>query len=156
MVEKAEKYQANVEAELGYIAKLGQAMDRTGFTHPSEAQRFVAETGVHALAVAIGSAHGFYNEKPQLDLDLLSRIRSATDVCLVLHGASGIPDVDLKEAIRRGICKVNIATETKNIFMKTLKEQIIHTDEIDLRHVFPPAINAVRELIKQKLRLING
>ena len=155
VVKKAELYRANVEAELGYIAKLGQSTVRTGFTDPEEARGFVAETGVHALAVAIGSAHGFYKQKPQLELDLLSRIRSMTDVCLVLHGASGIPDIDLKEAIRRGICKINIATETKNIFMTTLKEEITHTSEIDLRQVFPPAIRAVKELIKQKFHLIN-
>jgi fructose-bisphosphate aldolase class II/tagatose 1,6-diphosphate aldolase GatY/KbaY len=151
VVKLAEKYGANVEAELGYVAKLGQARDKIGFTEPAEAKFFVEETGVHALAVAIGSAHGFYKEEPKLDLDLLSRIRDISPVFLVLHGASGIPHETLREAVKRGICKINLATEIKNIFMLTLKNNLSETDEIDLRKVFPPATHAVTELVRDKL-----
>jgi fructose-bisphosphate aldolase class II/tagatose 1,6-diphosphate aldolase GatY/KbaY len=71
-----------------------------------------------------------------------------------LHGASGIPHDVLREAIQRGICKINLATEIKNIFMKTLKSKLAHEEEIDLRKVFPPATNAVTELVKNKLLAI--
>jgi len=154
VVKIAEKYGANVEAELGYVAKLGQSTNEKGFTEASEAKRFVEETGVHALAVAIGSAHGFYKEEPKLDLKRLSEIRNATSAALVLHGASGIPHETLREAIRRGICKINLATEIKNIFMKTLKNKLANEEEIDLRKIFPGATTAVTQLVKDKLLAI--
>jgi fructose/tagatose bisphosphate aldolase len=115
----------------------------------------VNATGINALAIAIGSAHGFYKETPNLQLDLLSRIQSATPVALVLHGASGIPDDQLRGAIQRGIAKVNLATETKNIFMKTLQQILRDNDEIDLRKVFPKATDAVVKLIAQKLDVVS-
>ena len=154
VVKLAEGYGANVEAELGYVAKLGQSKDHIGFTEPSEAKRFVEETGVNALAVAIGSAHGFYKEEPKLDLERLSAISAATDAALVLHGGSGIPNNTLRDAIVRGICKINLATEIKNIFMKTLKKNLSQSEEIDLRKVFPVATVAVSELVQAKLKVV--
>jgi len=154
VVKLAEKYGANVEAELGYVAKLGQATDKSGFTEPSEAKRFVEETGVDALAVAIGSAHGFYKEEPKLDLDRLSAIHNVTGAALVLHGASGIPHIVLREAVQRGICKINLATEIKNCFMQSLRSKLANEDEIDLRKVFPVATDAVAHLVKEKLLAI--
>lgn len=156
VVTLAERYGANVEAELGYIAKLGQKEDKSGFTEPEDARRFVEETGVNALAVAIGSAHGFYKAEPQIDLDRLSEIRKATNAALVLHGASGIPHAVLREAVKRGICKINLATEIKNIFMKTMKNTLADEDEIDLRKVFPRATEAVTALVKDKLEAIES
>jgi ketose-bisphosphate aldolase len=156
IVRLAEKYGANVEAELGYVAKLGQTMDKVGFTEPDEAKRFVEETGVNALAVAIGSAHGFYKSTPKLDLGRLAEIQKATSAALVLHGGSGIPHEILREAISRGICKINLATEVKNIFMKTLKNTLSTEDEIDLRKVFPRSTAAVTHLVSDKLRAIDG
>jgi fructose-bisphosphate aldolase class II/tagatose 1,6-diphosphate aldolase GatY/KbaY len=151
VVEVARRYNACVEAELGYVAKLGQSHNKSGFTEPDEAAFFVKETGVDALAVAIGSAHGFYKEEPKLDLERLSRIHEVTDVALVLHGSSGIPGAAIGEAVNRGICKINLATEIKNIFMLTLKSQLQNTDEIDLRKVFPPAIRSITTLVQEKL-----
>lgn len=148
-------YGANVEAELGYIAKLGQSQT-VSCTSPDEAKRFVEATGVHALAVAIGNAHGFYKSTPKLHFDVLEAIGDAVPVPLVLHGSSGIPDADLQRAIRCGICKINLATEIKNIFMKKLQGQLRDNEEIDLRLVFPPATEAAKELLIKKLRVING
>lgn len=156
VVRIASKYQANVEAELGYVAKLGQDQSGGGFTQPAEAAAFVEQTGVNALAIAIGSAHGFYKETPRLELDLLSKIHEATPASLVLHGSSGIPEAQLKAAIRRGIAKVNIATETKDTFMRSLKHVLSDNDEIDLRKVFPKATNSVKLLIMEKLRIVAG
>lgn len=151
----AAQYNANVEAELGFVAKLGQAQATGGFTQPEEAKSFVAATGVHALAVAVGSAHGFYKQAPKLDIPLLSRISESVPVPLVLHGSSGIPDYMLQDAIRNGICKVNLATETKNAFMIALKETLADNEEIDLRIVFPKATKSVTELIRNKLQVIH-
>jgi fructose-bisphosphate aldolase class II/tagatose 1,6-diphosphate aldolase GatY/KbaY len=155
VVKLASQYKANVEAELGYVAKLGQVQKINQYTQPEEAKRFVEETGVHALAIAIGSAHGFYKEPPQLQLDLLLQIHQATSAALVLHGGSGIPSSQLKAAIRNGISKINLATETKNIFMKTLQALLRNTDEIDLRKVFPAATDSVVKLIEEKLVSLN-
>lgn len=155
VVELAAPYQANVEAELGFVAKLGQQNKEPAFTQPEDAARFVESTGVHALAVAIGSAHGFYKQAPELDIELLSRISRRISTPLVLHGSSGIPDKMLLDAIRNGICKVNLATEIKNAFMIALKECLRNNEEIDLRIVFPDATKAVTELLEKKLKTIN-
>jgi fructose-bisphosphate aldolase class II/tagatose 1,6-diphosphate aldolase GatY/KbaY len=156
VVRMAEKFDANVEAELGFVAKLGQSKVEDGFTRPSETKEFVNSTGVDALAIAIGSAHGFYKAEPNLQMDLLSEIRNSTDATLVLHGSSGIPDIQVKEAIRRGICKVNLATEIKNIFMYQLKTELRKSDEIDLRIVFPPATESVKQLVRQKMLMVSS
>jgi fructose-bisphosphate aldolase class II/tagatose 1,6-diphosphate aldolase GatY/KbaY len=155
VVNLAAKYNANVEAELGYVAKLGQSKEKIGFTDPEEAKYFVSETGVNALAVAIGSAHGFYKEEPKLDIDRLARINQVANAALVLHGGSGIPAPMLRNAIKNGICKINLATEIKNIFISSLKDCIGGKDEIDLRILFPPAIAAVKNLVKDKLQAIS-
>lgn len=155
-VRRAEKYDANVEAELGYIAKLSQLQDNSGFTQAQDAKYFVEQTGVNALAVSIGSAHGFYKKEPKLDIELLGKIRKAVPTPLVLHGGSGIPDEMLVNAIRHGITKINLATETKNAFMRKLKEELMETDEIDLRIVFPKASLKAQELIRTKLRVISS
>lgn len=156
VVETASGYDACVEAELGYVAKLGQKQDNEGFTQPAEALYFVENTGVHSLAVSIGSAHGFYRQEPRLDIELLAAISEKVPVPLVLHGSSGIPDTMLQEAILNGICKVNLATEIKNIYMTTLRRLLEDNDEIDLRKIFPPATRAVTELIADKLETINN
>ena len=155
VVEMAGKYNANVEAELGYVAKLGQSTEKMEFTRAEDARFFVEKTRVNALAVAIGTAHGFYKQKPKLDFDRLRQINESTDAALVLHGGSGVPAKDVKKCIDLGICKVNVATEIKNIFMLTLKNQLLNTDEIDLRKVFPAATRAVTGLVKEKLQIVN-
>ncbi len=150
----AAAYDANVEAELGYVAKLGQDQ-KAEPTSAADARRFYEETGIHALAIAIGNAHGFYKETPNLRLDRLREIRAVTPCALVVHGSSGIPDEQLQEAIRAGVSKINLATETKNTFMKKLQSLLADSDEIDLRKVFPKAIAEVRQLITKKLITIN-
>lgn len=154
VVKIAEAYNANVEAELGYIAKLNQEQ-KAEPTRAEDARRFSEETGINALAVAIGNAHGFYKETPNLHLERLKEIRAVTKCALVLHGSSGIPDEQLQQAIRYGISKINLATETKNAFMKKLQSLLADNDEIDLRKIFPKAIDEVKELIIRKLNVIN-
>ena len=153
VVELAAPYGVNVEAELGYVAKLGQQQGG-GFTTPEEAKLFVEQTGVDALAVSIGSAHGFYKQAPKLDIERLAQIHAATDVALVLHGSSGIPHEMVQQAISNGIVKVNLATEIKDTFMRNLKGILTSTDEIDLRKVFPKATDVVVELLVEKYKMV--
>ncbi len=152
----ATNYGANVEAELGYVAKLGQSTDKIGYTEPQDAKKFVDATGVNALAIAIGTAHGFYKKEPDLDFKRLKEINDVSSACLVLHGGSGVPDNQIRLAIQLGICKVNVATEIKNIFMRQVKRLMSQTEEIDLRKVFPPAIEAVKNLVINKLELVSS
>jgi tagatose 1,6-diphosphate aldolase GatY/KbaY len=154
-VKRSEPYQANVEAELGYVAKLNQSQGHKGFTQPEEARQFAEETGVNALAVAIGTAHGFYKEEPKLEIALLDEINRLVNIPLVLHGGSGVPDRELQRAIQHGISKINLATETKNTFMKQLKLELNLSDEIDLRIVFPKATARVTELVRNKINVLN-
>ena len=156
VVELAKPYGAMVEAELGYVPKLGQDDNKLGFTEPDEAKKFVRETKTDTLAVAIGSAHGFYKQTPKLDLERLKQIHEAVDIPLVLHGGSGIPAEQLKAAIKNGISKINVATETKNAFMKSLAEEMKENEEIDLRKVFPRGIEAVKKLIGEKLKIVEN
>ncbi len=146
-----------VEAELGYVPKLGEReAQEFDMTSPEQAERFVRETGVDLLAVAIGNAHGFYKHQPRLDIQRLEAIRERVEAFLVLHGASGIPDVQWREAVRNGIVKVNFATEIKDTFMARLREAIAGSESIDIRQVFPPAMQAVTDLVKSKMLLCVG
>ncbi len=155
VVKIAEPYQVNVEAELGYVPKPDYEVDLNKFTEPLEAKRFVEETGVTSLAIAVGSKHGFYRGKPQLDTQRIVEIRKISNAFLVLHGASGLPAETLKNAVANGISKVNIATETKHLFMKSLKELLLKSDDIDLRNVFPSAVNKINNMIQRKIEIVS-
>ena len=104
-----------VEAELGHVGRGSDYEDhetrRKGFTDPDSVQRFVAETGVDFLAVAVGTAHGLYAGDPELDFDLLREIRACVDLPLVLHGGSGVTEEQFRTAIANGIAKINVATD---------------------------------------------
>lgn len=114
-----------VEAELGKVG--GKEDDLEGgednpYTDPLQAKEFVEATGVDSLAVGIGTAHGVYKGVPKLDVERLSEIRKVVSVPLVLHGTSGVPDDAVRECIRRGICKVNYATDLRIAFTKGVNE----------------------------------
>lgn len=155
VVKLAEGYNVNVEAELGYVPKPSSEIENEKFTEPGDAKRFAQETGITSLAIAIGSKHGFYRGEPKLDIDRLIAIKNVTDAYLVLHGASGIPSETLREAIKNGITKVNVATDTKDLFMKTLKKIMKNSDDIDLRNVFPLAVNEIQKMIEQKIKTVS-
>lgn len=137
-----------VEAELGKVGGKEDDLDGGdgGYTVPSEAADFVEKTGVDSLAVAIGTAHGVYKGTPKLDVDRLSEIRRVVSIPLVLHGTSGVPDEAVRECIRRGICKVNYATDLRIAFSAGLKEYLAKDpDAFD-----PKKYNAVgREKVKE-------
>jgi fructose-bisphosphate aldolase class II len=115
VVRAAHAVGVNVEAELGHVG-LGSQYEtfgakRLGFTHPETVERFVAETGVDYLAVAIGTAHGLYAGDPCLDLDLLGAIRRCVEIPLVMHGGTGLTPDQFRGAIAGGIAKINVATD---------------------------------------------
>ncbi|MDD3337367.1 MAG: class II fructose-bisphosphate aldolase [Lachnospiraceae bacterium] len=110
LVKIAHAIGVGVEAELGHVG-MGGDMSQNVFTVPSEAKQFVEETGVDALAVAIGTSHGKYKGEPKLQFDLLEELRETVSVPLVLHGGSGTGDENLSKAAKLGICKLNIAFE---------------------------------------------
>lgn len=103
-----------VEAELGHVGaetKYEDALANYGYTDPDQAREFIEGTGADALAVAIGNMHGVYSSEPKIDFGILERVRAAIDTPLVLHGASGIGDADVRKAISLGCTKINIHTE---------------------------------------------
>ena len=121
-------------------------------TDPQEAKEFAERTGVTSLAVAIGTAHGIYKGIPKLDLDRLSEIREVVSIPLVLHGASGVPDDAVRESIRRGICKVNFATELRIAYSDGVKEYLKENpDAFDPKKYGTVGMQHVTELVKQKI-----
>ena len=134
VVEYAKKFGVCVEAELGHVPDAipgtgESAMNpekisdvRDTLTKVSDVERFVAETGVDALAVAIGTAHGTYISAPKLDIDRLSQINAASKAALVLHGGSGTPESELKAAIAAGISKINVYTDLVTAYNLKMKE----------------------------------
>lgn len=146
-----------VEAELGKVG--GKEDDLDGgdgdiYTDPLEAKEFVERTGVDSLAIAIGTAHGMYKGEPKLDLDRLSAIREVVSVPLVLHGGSGIPDSKVQEAIRRGICKVNYATELRIAYTNGVNKCLSENpDTIDPKKYNKAGFDEVKKFVKEKIKV---
>ena len=148
VVEAAHAVGLGIEAELGHVGRGEDYANvdarKATFTRPEDAARFVADTEVDVLAVAIGSAHGLYKEEPELDLERLRQLRAAVDVPLVLHGGSGLSDKDFQAAIAGGICKVNIYTNMAVAAVEAMRTSLDN-----------PAVNyiqvqrAIQEAIKE-------
>ena len=155
VVELAHAAGVSVEGELGHVSHNDEASDIARFyTDPEAAARFAGETGVDALAVAVGTAHGFYKGEVRIDFDRLVQIRDAVgETALVLHGGSGIQNDLLTRAIECGIAKINFGTEIKNAFTLAVKASLSSSEEIDLRKTFLPAIDAVRRISTAKIRV---
>ncbi|MCL2160218.1 MAG: class II fructose-bisphosphate aldolase family protein [Oscillospiraceae bacterium] len=159
VVEFAKSKNIPVEAELGTI---GGKEDSTKSaeslcTDPAEAEIFIAQTRANSLAVAIGTAHGIYKSMPNLDLDRLSEIKEALKkhkTPLVLHGATGIPNETIKECVRRGINKINFATELRLAYTSAVR-QMLASDEnmIDVKIYSGYARERIKTLVKEKIEL---
>lgn len=154
VVDFCHRYDASVEAELGRLGGIEDDLVVDGkdalYTHPEQAREFVARTGIDSLAVAIGTAHGLYAAEPKLDFERLADIRARVDVPLVLHGASGLPDHDIRKAIGLGVCKVNVATELKIAFSDALKAYFVQNPKAsDPRHYMQPAKAAMKEVVRK-------
>jgi tagatose 1,6-diphosphate aldolase GatY/KbaY len=158
MVQFCHRWDCSVEAELGRLG--GQEDDLIVdakdalFTDPDAAVEFIEATGIDSLAIAIGTAHGLYKEKPCLDFDRLGIIRRKTDVPLVLHGASDVPDEDVRRCIELGITKVNVATELKIAFSDAVKAYFIENPGAnDPRHYIIPGKEAMKKVVQDKIRV---
>lgn len=145
-----------VEAELGKVGGKEDDLecDDPGYTDPEDAVKFVEETGVSSLAVAIGTAHGIYKGEPKLDVERLSEIRKRVAVPLVLHGASGVPEETVKECIRRGISKVNFATELRIAYSDGVKKFLKENPEaFDPKKYGAVGMEYVTQAVKDKIRM---
>jgi len=151
----------SVEAELG---KIGGTEDDISvserealMTDPAEAKHFVEQTGVDALAVAIGTAHGRYKGEPKLDFGRLKRVSELVSIPIVLHGSSGVPDEAIRTAIELGVRKINIDTNIREAFVKGVREALAaDPDEIDPRKVLGPAREEMTKVVREKIRLFRG
>jgi fructose-bisphosphate aldolase class II len=157
---------ATVEGEIGRIGGVEEnivvsAAEAT-MTDPEEAAKFAQETGIDAIAVAIGNAHGLYHGEPNLDIPRMGRIFQAVkavapNCTLVLHGGSGTPDHMIKGAIEAGVSKINIGTELKIAFVEGIKKTLAEKPNVDdPRHVMKPARDAVKAVTKEKMRLFGS
>ena len=151
----------SVEAELGRIAGTEEQIDvseREAFlTDPEEASIFVRETGIDALAVAIGTAHGPYRGEPKLDLRRLEAIKSSINIPIVLHGASGVPAETIRAAVERGVSKINIDTELRQTFTARMRQILAsEPDEYDPRKILGPAREALQRAVEEKMILFGS
>jgi len=158
VVELAHAAGVSVEGELGHVGQNNEpTADDKFLTEPNDAARFVSETEVDALAVAVGTAHGFYKGEVRLDFGRLREISAAVpNTPLVLHGGSGVSAELLRKAIACGIRKVNFGTELKNAFTIAVKTSLSSSDDIDLRRTFAPAISAVEEISRSKIQICSS
>lgn len=148
----------SVEAELGSIGGKEDDLhiEQAGMTDPDSVMRFVAESDCDVLAVAIGTAHGLYKGEPKLDLERLRRIRKVTDVPLVLHGTSGIPDDVVVDCIRLGVSKVNYATDLRVAFTAALRHSLIEQpNQFDPKQHLRMAREAVRKTALARMTVLS-
>jgi tagatose 1,6-diphosphate aldolase GatY/KbaY len=148
---------AGLEAELGHVEggeDVATAATAGAFTDPDDAAAFVAATGADCLAVSIGNVHGRYAATPALDWSRLAAIRQLLDVPLSLHGASGLPDADVRRAIRLGIGKVNVNTELRVRYLDELERLPEVRDGLRLLELQESVKAAVAEVVSAKLELL--
>lgn len=157
VVEKARKYSATVEAELGLVggSEDGSCDHGIRCTDPDDAVVYARETGIDALAVAIGNAHGNYPVAPTLAFDVLEKIHEKVDIPLVLHGGSGITDKDFQRAISLGIRKVNIATASFNSLTAHVEKYMESTDKHNFFDLNEAMVQGTYENVKRQIIVFN-
>lgn len=157
VVEKARKYSATVEAELGLVggSEDGSCDHGIRCTDPDDAVVYARETGIDALAVAIGNAHGNYPVAPTLAFDVLEKIHEKVDIPLVLHGGSGITDKDFQKAISLGIRKVNIATASFNSLTAHVEKYMESTDKHNFFDLNEAMAQGTYENVKKHILVFN-
>ena len=160
VVEAAHPANVSVEAELGTIGSTDPADFEGGtakiiYTNPDDAAKFVAETGVDTLAVAIGTCHGLYpaGMKPELKLDILKEIEAKVDIPLVLHGGSNNPDKEIGESVTLGINKINISSDIKVAYFHKIREVLKDEGVREPNVIEPQCMEAMKECAKHKLEL---
>ncbi len=156
IVKIAHSFGASVEGEIGHVgqADTNDNLATDMYTTPEEARAYVEATGVDALAIAIGTAHGVYKSKPQLNIERLKEIRATIDTPLVLHGGSGLSDDDFRNTVREGIAKVNIFTDLclagERATRDGLERGIGYLETRKLK------VEYIKEAVKNKIRLFGS
>jgi fructose-bisphosphate aldolase, class II len=146
-----------VEAELGEVGGKDGVHAPGARTDPEEARDFVQRTGVHGLAVAVGTSHAMTSRTAQLDLELIEALHSTVTVPLVLHGSSGVPDEELRRAVDAGMTKINIATHLNKVFTTTVRRVLAErADLVDTRKYLGVAREAVAEEIGRLLLVLRA
>ncbi|WP_353114921.1 class II fructose-bisphosphate aldolase [Microbacterium sp.] len=154
VVERAHAAGVYVEGELGEVGGKDGAHAPGVRTDPAEAAAFVEATGVDALAVAVGSSHAMLDRSASLDIGLITRLRAALDVPLVLHGSSGVPDDVITQAVRAGMTKINVSTHLNGFFTRAVRERLsADEDLVDSRKYIAPGRAAVADEAARMLRL---
>ena len=157
VVEYCHERGVSVEAELGEVGGKDGVHASGARTDPTEARRFVAATGVDALAVAVGTSHAMLTRDAALDLDLITRLHAAVPVPLVLHGSSGVPDADLTRAVDAGMTKINIATHLNHTFTDAMRAYLAeHPSVVDTRKYLRPARDAVAAEVARLLAVLQA
>ena len=150
-----------MEAEVGEVPKPdGKEFDEAAIalTQPDEATQFAHATGIDILAVALGSVHGLKKTKQiALDLERLAAIRSQVALPLVLHGSSGVSDHDIRQGIRMGLCKINVATQLAQAFTDAIRGVLQHDAElVDPRKYLASGRNAQIEIVRERIRFFEA
>ncbi|MBM7646567.1 6-phospho-5-dehydro-2-deoxy-D-gluconate aldolase [Scopulibacillus daqui] len=150
----ARPYQVSVEAEVGTVGGMEDGLiGGIKYADPNECLRMVKEAGIDALAAALGSVHGPYQGEPKLGFDEMKQISELTGVPLVLHGGSGIPDYQIKKAIKLGHAKINVNTECLQAWTQAVREVLANDRDIyDLRTITAPGKEAVVATVKGKIK----
>ncbi|MGY1552838.1 class II fructose-bisphosphate aldolase [Microbacterium sp. A588] len=143
-----------IEGELGEVGGKDGAHAPGVRTDPDEARAFVAETGVDALAVAVGSSHAMLDRSASLDIELIGRLHAALDVPLVLHGSSGVADAVIADAVRAGMTKINVSTHLNGFFTRAVRDTLAQDERlVDSRKYVAPGRAAVADEAARMLRL---
>lgn len=143
-----------VEGELGKVGgKAGDVITAEDTnTDPAQAKEFVEKTGVNSLAVAIGTSHGFYKGTPVLDKERIAQLKEITEAPLVMHGASGLSEEDVRECAARGIAKVNFATELRVAYTDAMRKLLSENPDIyDPKKPGKAGMDAVKEIVKSRI-----
>lgn len=160
-VEMAHPRGISVEGELGHVG--GLDLEATGhrdsvLTEPGEVARFVEQSGVDALAISIGTSHGVYQSLPNLNIERLKELHAASPVPLVLHGGSGTPDDQVRNAVRHGICKLNIYADCRIAMGRGLQQAAGAQRRLDPlpQEIFGPMKEAVAAVVAEKIDLLGS
>ncbi|OUM95669.1 MAG: fructose-1,6-bisphosphate aldolase, class II [Thermobacillus sp. ZCTH02-B1] len=161
IVKVAHAMGVSVEGELGTIGGTEDdiSVDEADamLAKPEEAIRFWEETGVDALAIAVGTAHGLYKGEPKIRFDIIREVAEKIPVPIVLHGGSGVPDDAIREAIRCGVGKINVNTENQVACTNKIREILGKDDKVyDPRKYLGPAREAMIEVVAEKIRLFGS
>lgn len=173
VVEYAHKFNVSVEAELGHVGDGIVGNSETGvkkkntdeydnpddfLTDPDEMEYFIKNTGVDALAVAVGTAHGIYVKEPKLHFDRLDILNKKSSVPMVMHGGSGTPDEAIRKSVKLGICKLNIFSEMLTAFFTTLKEDLNHSKHMAIWPctAYAEPLKAMKKVVRDKMILLSS